>query len=318
MFWQDRPWSRKPRGQRSAWPPVQVLDEQRRTTPHASAPWSERRLPRRLYRRMGNLEVRLVRATCDIRQAQRLRYQVFYEELSAKPSPTAALRRRDADGYDAICDHFIVYDTAPSPALSASGLGPRKAQAVGTYRVLRQEMAARSSGFYTQGEYDIAPLLARHSAHYQFMELGRSCVLAPYRTKRTIELLWHGLWAYAREHRIDVMIGCASFDGVDPAKHAMALGYLHRDRLAPPAWRARAHPPLYVGMDQIAPERIDARLAVKQLPPLIKAYLRLGAWVGDGAVVDRQFGTTDVLIILPVENINARYFDYFGAPDEAP
>src|SRR5262249_39183619 len=166
------------------------------------------------------------------------------------------------------------------------------------------------------GEYDIAPLIAAKSPRYRFMELGRSCVLKPYRTKRTVELLWHGLWTYIREHNVDVMIGCASFEGIDPREHAMALSFLHHHALAPPDWRVRAHDHLRVDMNLIPKERVNAKEALKALPPLIKGYLRLGAFVGDGAVIDRQFGTTDVLIVLPVEKIDPRYFEHFGAPNE--
>jgi putative hemolysin len=192
----------------------------------------------------------------------------------------------------------------------------RQQKVVGTYRVLRQEIAERSLGFYTQSEYDIAPLIASRSPNYRFVEFGRSCVLEPYRNKRTVELLWHGLWTYVREHKIDVMIGCASFPGTDPDQHAMALSFLYHNALAPPEWRCRAHDRHYVPMDRFPCEEVDAKTALKAMPPLIKAYLRLGAFVGDGAVIDRQFGTTDVLIILPVENIDPRYFEHFGTPDE--
>ena len=194
--------------------------------------------------------------------------------------------------------------------------GLRRQKVVGTYRVLRQDIAERTLGFYTQSEYDIAPLIAARSPRYRFMELGRSCVLEPYRNKRTVELLWHGLWTYVREHRIDVMIGCASLPGTDPDQHAMALSFLHHNALAPAEWRCRAHDRLYVPMDRLPREKVDAKSALKSLPPLIKGYLRLGAFVGDGAVIDRQFGTTDVLIILPVEKIDPRYFEHFGMPDE--
>jgi putative hemolysin len=231
------------------------------------------------------------------------------------PSMVAHLRRRDEDSYDAFCDHLLVVDRA---AVSNGKVwtSSRRPHVVGTYRVLRQEIAERGPGFYTQSEYDIAPLIRARSPEYRFMELGRSCVLKPYRNKRTVELLWHGLWTYVREHKVDVMIGCASFEGTDPAEHAMALSYLHHHALAPPEWRCRAHNHLYVPMDRLPKERIDAKAALKALPPLIKGYLRLGAFVGDGAVIDRQFGTTDVLIILPVEKIDPRYFEHFGAPDE--
>lgn len=274
-----------------------------------------RRAGGKSFGRVGSLEVRLAEGREEIRQAQALRYTVFYEEMSAQPSMTARLRRRDEDAYDAVCDHLLVIDHAATPADAVWRTG-RGAPVVGTYRVLRQEMAERSLGFYTQGEYDIAPLIARHRREYRFLELGRSCVLKPYRNKRTVELLWHGLWTYIREHKVDVMIGCASFPGTDPDAHAVPLSFMYQHNMAPEKWRCRAHPHLHVPMDRLPAESIDARAALKAMPPLIKGYLRLGAFVGDGAVIDHQFGTTDVLIVLPVETIDPRYFGHFGAPDE--
>ncbi len=248
--------------------------------------------------------------------AQRLRYDVFYREMSAVPNITAQFRQRDEDPYDAVCDHLLVFDSEIEKGVGVAWSSGRKPRVVGTYRVLRQEVAARNSGFYTQGEYDIAPLLAARAKTHKFMELGRSCVLKPYRNKRTVELLWHGLWTYVREHGVDVMIGCASFEGTDPDQHAMALSFLHHHAMAPPEWRVRAHSRLHVPMDRLPKDKVDARVALKALPPLIKGYLRLGAFVGDGAVIDRQFGTTDVLICLPVEKIDPRYFEHFGKPGE--
>lgn len=276
-------------------------------------PWG---VPLKIYGQIGDLEVRLARTRGDLKLAQRLRFNVFYREMSAKPSIVAQMRRLDEDAYDGICDHLLVVDRSPQPNPRRDWTGRVPPQVVGTYRVLRQEVAQRTLGFYTQGEYDIAPLIKAKSKRYRFMELGRSCVLKPYRNKRTVELLWHGLWTYIRQHNVDVMIGCASFEGTDPDAHAMALSFLHHERLAPPEWRVRAHDHLHVPMDRIAKDNLDAKAALKALPPLIKGYLRLGAFVGDGAVIDKQFGTTDVLIILPVEKIDPRYFEHFGAPDE--
>ncbi len=274
-----------------------------------------RHLEPKIYGRVGNLEVRLARTRAEIKLAQRLRYQVFYEEMSAMPSRLAQFRRRDEDAYDAICDHLLVVDLS-KPEGKNHGGGRPTPTVVGTYRVLRQDTAERSLGFYTAGEYDILPLMKSRSPGYRFMELGRSCVLAPYRNKRTVELLWHGLWTYVREHKIDVMLGCASFEGTDPDEHAMALSFLHHHAMSPPEWRCRAHARLHVPMDRLAKEKVDLKAALKAMPPLIKAYLRLGATVGDGAVIDRQFGTTDVLIMLPVEKIDPRYFEHYGAPEE--
>jgi putative hemolysin len=268
--------------------------------------------PEKVYGRIGNLEVRLARKKSELRQAQRLRYKVFYEEMSAVPGALAMLSRRDEDAYDNVFDHLLVVDRGESD----KGRRWRKPRVVGTYRVLRQEIADLFDGFYTQGEYNVLPLIRAKSPRYSFMELGRSCVLKPYRTRRTVELLWLGIWSYVREHGVDVMLGCASFEGTDPTAHAQALSYLHHNAAAPAEWRVSAHAHLRVDMNMLPKNEVNARAALKALPPLIKGYLRLGAYIGDGAVIDHQFGTTDVLIILPVEAINARYFTHFGAPDE--
>jgi putative hemolysin len=265
--------------------------------------------PPKIYGRIGSLEVRLARKKSEIRRAQRLRYKVFYEEMAATPNALAILSRRDEDEFDAIFDHLLVIDHG-----TAKGAW-RRSKVVGTYRMMRQEVADYHDGFYTQGEYDIAPLI-QAKPDYSFVELGRSCVLKPYRNKRTLELLWQGVWTYVREHGADVMIGCASFPGTDPSAHALALSYLHHTALAPEGWRVRAHEHLRVDMNMMPAEAVNARAALKAMPPLIKGYLRVGAYIGDGAVIDHQFGTTDVLIIVPIEAMNARYFVHFGAPDE--
>jgi L-ornithine Nalpha-acyltransferase len=268
--------------------------------------------PPKIYGRIGSLEVRLARKKSEIRQAQRLRYKVFYEEMSAVPGALAMLSRRDEDAFDPIFDHLLVVDRDDA----ANGRHWRRARVVGTYRVLRQEVADLNDGFYTQGEYDILPLIRAKGLDMSFMELGRSCVLKPYRNKRTLELLWQGIWSYVREHGVDVMLGCASFQGTDPRAHATALSFLHHNALAPAEWRVWAHEHLRVDMNMLPADAVNVRAALKALPPLIKGYIRLGAYVGDGAVIDHQFCTTDVLIILPVEAIRSRYFARFGSPDE--
>lgn len=257
--------------------------------------------------RIGSLEVRLATTAQEIRQAQKLRFKVFYEEMSAVPKGAARLSRRDVDEYDALCDHLLVldHDTKTGPLRRA------KPKVVGTYRLLRQEVAERHQGFYTHGEYDIAPLLKAH-ASLRFLELGRSCVLEPYRNKRSVELLWHGIWTYVLHYRVDVMIGCASLEGTDPAALALPLSFLHHYAAAPAAWQARALPERFTRMDVLPKEQVDPRAALHALPPLVKGYLRLGATFGTGAVIDEQFGTTDVLVVLPVSAINPRYIDHFG------
>jgi len=256
--------------------------------------------------RLGSLEVRLACNAAEIREAQHLRYRVFYEEGAAVANVTTKLLRRDIDAFDSVCDHLLVIDHAQADGASA---------VVGTYRLLRQTVAENNRGFYTSAEFEIGRLLAQHPS-LNFLELGRSCVLPPYRNKRTVELLWHGCWSYVLRHRLDVMIGCASLDGTDPDVLALQLSFLHHFARAPEEWRTRAVPDRYIEMNRMPKEAIDPRAALRLLPPLIKGYLRLGASIGDGAVIDRQFGTTDVLIILPVSALNPRYVDHFGADAE--
>jgi putative hemolysin len=254
--------------------------------------------------RLGALEVRLARTAAEVRRAQKLRYDVFYREMSAVADTALFFAQRDIDLFDAVCDHLLVIDHGAQPLRKAPAI-------VGTYRLLRQDIAERSGGFYSAGEFDVNSLVARHR-DLKFLELGRSCVLPPYRNKRTVELLWHGIWTYVLEHHIEVMIGCASLDGTDPDRLALPLSFLHHFARAPEAWRTAALPERSVDMDRMSKDVIAPKAALQMLPPLIKGYLRLGAFVGDGAVVDRQFGTTDVLIILPVSDIQARYLAHFG------
>jgi len=258
--------------------------------------------------RIGNLEVRLATRRSEVRRAQRLRFQVFYEEMSAISSGLGMLSRRDVDEYDAVCDHLLVIDHA---ATEAKPFRKPRPKVVGTYRLLRQDVAERHFGFYSAGEYEIGPVLAANPGK-RFLELGRSCVLKPYRTKRTVELLWAGIYAYVLHHRIDALIGCASLEGTDPDRLALPLSFLHHHARAAESWRARALPERFVAMDRLAPEAIDPKAALQALPPLLKGYLRVGATFGDGAVVDHQFGTTDVFVVLPVEAIAARYLGHFG------
>jgi L-ornithine Nalpha-acyltransferase len=254
--------------------------------------------------RLGSLETRLAANPEEIRAAQLIRYRVFVEEMGARLPPEAMMAGLDFDAFDEICDHLIVLDKSLE--------GDTPDQIVATYRLLRQEVADQHSGFYSTSEFDVAPMIARHPGK-RFLELGRSCVLAPYRTKRTVELLWQGNWAYALKHNLDVMFGCGSFPGAFPEFHALALSFLHHNSLANGEWTVRAASNRYRNMDLMPPEAVNPKRALMAMPPLIKGYLRLGAMIGEGAVVDHAFGTTDVLIVLPVESISTRYLNYYGA-----
>ena len=260
--------------------------------------------PGEVLGRIGTLETRLARDPGEIETAQQIRFRVFHEELGATADRAAAQERRDSDRFDDLCDHLLVVDTSVD--------GPACDRIVGTYRLLRQESAREAGGFYSQDEFDLEALTLRHP-RLRFLELGRSCVLPEYRSKRTIELLWQGIWSYVRRCGIDVMTGCASFHGTDPAEHAQALSFLAHNCTAEGEWRVAAQPGRRAAMDMLPATMVDARGAFAGMPPLIKGYLRLGARIGDGCVVDHDFGTTDIFIVMPVASISARYVNYYGA-----
>jgi len=258
--------------------------------------------------RAGNLEVRLAVTALEIDAAQALRYRVFYEEMGAKPNAEMRASRRDRDRFDDYCDHLLVIDHSRGSGSEAI---------VGTYRLLRRSIAERRGGFYTATEFDIAPLLGVEG---ELLELGRSCVEATYRTRPTMQLLWRGIGEYCFRHDIKLMFGCASLPGTDTRELAPALTYLHHYHLAPPLLRARALPERYVAMDLLSLADVDTEAAFAQivkratisaLPPLIKGYLRLGALIGEGAVIDYEFATTDVCIIVVTDRITDKYFNHY-------
>jgi L-ornithine Nalpha-acyltransferase len=257
----------------------------------------------------GGLEVRIAESEAEIEAAQRLRYRVFYEEMAAAPTPQMRMERRDFDKYDEFCDHLLVVDRNMRDEHGEPVV-------VGTYRLLRGEVAALNGGFYTSSEYDLAPLLKTYPPATRFLELGRSCVLKSHRARAsTMQLLWRGNQLYVERHRIELMFGCASFAGTDPGAHALPLSYLHHFHRAPEGHRIRARPELYVEMNRLEKDAIDVKEALRALPTLIKGYVRIGAFIGDGAVIDKQFGTTDVLIYFPVSRIDERWrsrFDRIG------
>ncbi len=251
---------------------------------------------------MNSMQTRLARSRNEISKAQSLRYEVFYKELSARSSAMNLLTQRDQDSFDRICDHLLVLDQ------NVKGTS----EIVATYRLLRQKVSEQFGNFYSSNEFDLEPLLSQYS-HLEFLELGRSCILPAWRNKRTIELLWQGAWAYILQHNVDVMIGCASLQGTDPAELALPLSYLYHHARAPENWRVSAVAGRGVKMDLMSADEVDCEKALRSLPPLIKGYLRLGAWVSEEAVVDHQFGTTDILIVLPIANIKQRYINYYNA-----
>ena len=254
----------------------------------------------------GALEVRLAETELEIEQAQRLRYAVFYDEMAAIPSPQMRDSGRDFDKYDDVCDHLLVVDR---DAHDEDG----QPLVVGTYRLIREKDAAKVGGFYTSSEYDLLPMISGLPKGTKYLELGRSCVLKSYRNRPgTMQLLWKGLMAYVARFDIDVMFGCASIPGIDPNEMALPLSYLHHSCAMPPELSVKARPELYVPMNVIPADQIDEREGIRSLPAMLKGYVRAGCRIGDGAVVDRQFATTDVFIYFPLSGLDARYKSRFG------
>jgi L-ornithine Nalpha-acyltransferase len=249
--------------------------------------------------RQGALEVRLAKSADEVAWSQALRYRVFYGEMAARPTPEMEAQARDFDDFDPVADHLLVID-------NSRGDGPESV--VGTYRLIRREAAAAVGRFYSSDEYDISPLVAHPGP---VLELGRSCVDSAYRSRGLMQLLWRGIAAYVFEHDIGVMFGCASFPGADAAALAGPLSYLHHFHLAPPNLCPRALPERFVDMNLLPKEQLDPRRLVGDLPPLIKGYLRLGGFIGDGAVIDHQFNTTDVCIIVKTDLLTDKYFRHY-------
>jgi putative hemolysin len=249
--------------------------------------------------RAGSLGVRLAVGAAEIDAAQALRFRVFCGEMGARLDPPMVAAERDRDEFDAVADHLLIVD-------HALGSGPDAV--IGTYRLIQQEAANKVGRFYSADEYDIAPILAFPG---RILELGRSCIHADYRGRVAMQLLWRGIAAYVFQHRIDIMFGCASLPGTDPDALATELSYLYHHHLAPPALRPRAVAGRYVDMRRVAPAPIDPRRVLVRLPPLIKGYLRLGGFVGDGAVIDRSFNTTDVAIVVKTDLVTDKYYRHY-------
>ncbi len=242
------------------------------------------------------LDVRLAKTEDDVRAAQRLRYRVFFEGMGAVPDDEVAQAKRDFDRFDDYCDHLLVVDLAKEEA--------GEEFVVGTYRLLRRSVAMLHEGFYSADEFDL-----NHLQNYpgEIVELGRSCVDPAFRGKAVMQLLWRGIAEYITQHNISLMFGCASFPGTDPKAMASALSYLSHHHSAPEEWSPKALDNRYVDMKLLKKKQIDNRQALREMPPLIKGYLRVGGVIGNGAVIDHQFNTTDVCLLVETGNVTGRY-----------
>lgn len=246
---------------------------------------------------LSRYRVKLAETEEERAAAQRLRYRVFVEEMGAAATAEERAARREWDDYDPWFDHLLLTYRDP-------GIADPLDRVVGVYRLMRGEVAAAGIGFYGAGEYDLSPIV---ESGRPAVELGRSCVAAEHRGGPGVHLLWNGLAEYVLERRIEVLFGVASFPGTDPGRLAEPLAYLHHHHLAPADLRVRARAAHFVDMDRMALAEIEPTRALKAIPPLIKAYLRLGGWVGEGAWIDHGFNTIDVCVVMDTTRMTERY-----------
>lgn len=250
----------------------------------------------------GNLTVRLAQNESELQASQALRYQVYVGEIGAKPTPENEAAKLDRDKFDPVCDHLLVMEQVNSTT-----------RVIGTYRLLRKEAMRPVGDFYTASEYDIK---AMHDYDGNVLEVGRSCVHEDYRNRAAMQLLWRGISAYLDKFKIDIMFGCGSLYGANIEKHKQTLAYLYHYHLAPEELRIKALPELFHDMNLCAKDDIKSPARIfAGLPPLIKGYLRLGGFVGNGAVLDPVFNTTDVAIIVKTQAITAKYVDRYASDE---
>ena len=240
--------------------------------------------------------VKIAQTDAELCAAHRLRYDVFVREMGAGGALVDHEDGLERDRFDPYVDHMILTDN-------------RSDTVVGVYRLLRASQALKAGGYYSETEYDLAPLL---SSGRRVLELGRSCLHVDARGGMALHHLWQGLAQYIEQHRIDILFGVASFHGTDLARLRGPLSLLHHRHLAPPALRVRSRQISEAGMELVPEDQIDRRAAMVQVPSLIKAYLRLGGYVGEGAFVDHAFNTTDICLVLDTARMASRSARIYG------
>ena len=250
-------------------------------------------------------ETRLATDETDLLAAQRLRYRVFVEELGGDGPLVDHVHRLERDEFDPVVDHLILVDNRRS----RDDLD----HVVGVYRLLPGERAAEFGRFYCDSEYDLAPLRASGRS---LLELGRSCVDPVFRGGAGLMLLWSALAEYVLSRDIDILFGVASFHGTDAASLAQPLSWLHHNHLAPPNLRPHALADARQPMALIPAEKLDRRAAMLGMPALIKAYLRVGGQVGEGAWIDHEFNTTDVFLLVDTKSMSQKHRKFYETRQE--
>lgn len=247
-------------------------------------------------------DVRLATDETDLKAAQRLRYRVFVEELGGDGEMVDHAARLERDEFDPVVDHLVLVDKRRD----ADALD----HVVGVYRLLPSDRAADFGRFYCDSEYDLSKLKA---SGRPLLELGRSCVLPDYRGGAGLFLMWNAMSQYVLDRGVEILFGVASFHGTDAQPLAQPLSWLHHNHLAPEELRPVARAEGFQNMDLIDKDDLDRRAAMLGMPALIKAYLRLGGTVGEGAFLDRPFNTTDVLLMMDTAAMPAKHRDFYTA-----
>jgi putative hemolysin len=238
-------------------------------------------------RRGERLFVEIAANEADVRAAQALRYQVFGEEMGARLA--GADRGLDVDDYDPYCRHLLVRETETG-------------RVVGCTRLLHGEHAGHLGGYYSAGEFDLGAI---PDLPGRLLEVGRTCIAAEYRSGAGIAVLWSGLAGFIQLHQIDYLFGCASVPlGEQDSRAAAVMNRLRRQAFADEALRVTPRCPLH--RSRAAENVLDA-----PLPPLLKAYVRLGARACGEPCRDPDFGVADILMLLDVDQLNPAYSRHF-------
>ncbi|MCT4574979.1 MAG: GNAT family N-acetyltransferase [Alphaproteobacteria bacterium] len=249
--------------------------------------------------RVGDLEIKLAENEKEIDAIQALRYQVFFEEMDQNTTPENVAKKRDIDKFDSFCDHLMVVD-------HSLGEDPLET-VVGTYRLIKRDVAEANGGFYTSKEFDLTKLLENYEGN--ILELGRSCTREDYRSKTTISLLWQGLAYYIFENDIDLMFGVASAEGLDFDKYKEAFAYLYYNHKVEDKYCPKSMD--YIAMDNVPADEINPKKAIRQLPPLVKGYLMVNGKFGDGLFLDKEFNSTDVFVMVETANLTDKYRKHY-------
>jgi putative hemolysin len=247
-----------------------------------------------------SLTVRLAETEAEIVAAQRLRFEVFSRVRDAAFSDEVLKERRDVDVYDPSCDHLIVVDPSRK---DEENLG-----IIGTYRMMARSKRQDDPGFYTEKYFDISCF---DGIEGEIVEMGRVCIDADYKSRAVMQWLWKGIAGYVLDNDVRILFGCAGWDGINPGEHRNLLSYLHNEFLAPERIRPVAEGPDRLEFECLPPDAVDEKAAIAEIPSIIRGYSRMGGYIGEGAVINRNFNTTMVCIVVEMASVTTRYMKRF-------